>query len=174
MSVAGGRPPQLSNQDAAAIIRKHFNFKNVDELSIKAFPSYRDRNYYFQGEHTDKSNYEFVFKLSNPLSTTFDVMEGVNGVMKHLSTHSLLSPYPLPSHTGKDLIELSSAQLLSQESGDHDDDEKKMKYPIYVLSFIPGLIFDHVDKKFLTPSLLHEVGELLGKMDKELMVRFHL
>lgn len=170
MSVAEGRPPLLSSKDASLIIKKHFNFDKVNESSIKSFPSYRDRNYYFQGESIGESEFEFVFKLSNPLSTPFDVMDGVNQVMKHLYSCSLLSPYPLTSRTGKELVELSGAELLSDTGSDHAE-HKNMKYPVYVLSFIPGFIFDHVDKKFLTPALLHEVGDLLGKIDKELMVR---
>lgn len=169
MSVAAGRPPFLSDQQALGIIKKYFNFKEVDKTSIKEFPSYRDRNYYFQGECADESHHEFVFKQSNPLSTTFEVMEGVNAVMKHLHSRSLKTPYPLPSQKGSDLIELSKSELLSNT--EVDDNVPGMKYPVYVLSFIPGEIFDHVDKSSLTPELLTEVGEFLGKMDKELMVR---
>lgn len=168
--IKDGRPPLLSTQEASEIIKKHFNFKKVNELSVKSFPSYRDRTYYFQGENPDESYHEFVFKLSNPLSTSLDVMEGVNEVMKHLNSHSLLSPYPLASHTGKELIELSSAELLYNTDHIQSDQKKKMKYPVYVLCFIPGQIFDHVDKAILTPALLSEVGELLGRIDKELMV----
>lgn len=165
MSVAKGRPPSLTNEESSTVIARHFNFKEVNEASIKAFPSYRDRNYFFQGESTKSSDNEFVFKLSNPLSSSFSVMEGVNEVMSHLNSHSLQSPYPLSSRTGKDLIQLSSGELRGST-----DDEKSMKYPVYVLSFIHGEIFDHVDKRYLTPELLYEIGELLGKIDMELMV----
>lgn len=168
MSVAKGRPPSLTNEESSKVITRHFNFKEANDASIKTFPSYRDRNYFFQGESTESSDNEFVFKLSNPLSSSFSVMEGVNEVMRHLNSRSLQCPYPLSSHTGKDLIQLSSAQLKGSAD---DEDEKAMKYPVYVLSFIPGEIFDHVDKRYLTPELLYEVGELLGKIDKELMVR---
>ena len=164
--VRNGRPPLLSIQEVSEIIKKYFNFKEVDVLSIKSLPSYRDRTYYFQGENPDESNHEFVFKLSNPLSTPLDVMEGVNEVMKHLNSCSLHSPYPVASNTGRALVELSSAELLS----DSNHSDKKMKYPVYILSFIPGQIFDHVEKEILTPQLLGELGELLGKIDKELMV----
>ena len=165
MSVAKGRPPSLTNEESSKVITRHFSFKEVNNASIKAFPSYRDRNYFFQGESTESSDNEFVFKLSNPLSSSFSVMEGVNEVMRHLNSRNLQSPYPLSSRTGKDLIQLSSAELKGSA-----DEEKSMKYPVYVLSFIPGDIFDHVDKRHLTPELLYEVGELLGKIDKELMV----
>lgn len=164
--IRNGRPPLLSMQEVSKIIKKYFNFKHVDMLSIKSLPSYRDRTYYFQGENPDESNHEFVFKLSNPLSTPLDVMEGVNEVMKHLNSCNLHSPYPIASDTGKALVELSSAELLS----DCNHSDSKMKYPVYVLSFIPGQIFDHVKKEILTPVLLSELGELLGKIDKELMV----
>ena len=167
MSVAAGRPPSLSKHEASVVLTKHFNFKVVNDISIKAFPSYRDRNYFFQGDYTGDSANSFVFKLSNPLSTSFDVMEGVNNVMKHLNSRGLLSPYPLVSHTGKDLIQLSSAELKEGTDGEQGS---TMKYPVFVLSFIPGQMFDHVDKKYLAPALLYEIGELLGRIDKELMV----
>lgn len=148
----------------------------MDGLSIKAFPSYRDRNYYFQGDYTDHPKNSFVFKLSNPLSTSFEVMESVNHVMKHLHSRSLMSPYPLATQTGEDLIQLSSAQLKESEVDSieyqvSNEGTDIMNYPVYVLSFIPGHIFDQVDKRHLTPALLCEVGELLGKIDKELMVK---
>ena len=172
MSVAAGRPPFLSNQQALMMIKKYFNFKEVCETSIKEFPSYRDRNYYFRGEYTDESHSEFVFKQSNPLSTTFEVMEGVNAVMKHLHSRNLKTPYPLASRTGNELIELSRSDLLAgSANAATDEDVRCNKYPVYVLSFIPGEIFDHVEKHSLTPKLLSEIGELLGKIDKELMVR---
>lgn len=169
MSIAGGRPPSLTTEEASRVITKHFNFKKVYDVSIKAFPSYRDRNYFFEGECVDEPTKEFVFKLSNPLSTSVDVMEGVNEVMKHLHSKSMLTPYPLCSRRGKDLVQLTNTQLKKE---DDTVDKNSMKYPVYVLSYIPGKIFDEVNKKHLTPALLYEVGELLGKMDKELMNNF--
>ena len=168
--VKEGRPPLLSNQEVTTIIKKHFNFKEVNELSVKCLPSYRDRTYYFRGETPNEANSEFIFKLSNPLATSFDVMEGVTEVMKHLNSCSLVSPCPLASTMGKELVELSSIDLLFNIDQILFD-KRKMKYPVYVLSFIPGYIFDHVEKTILTPAVLSEVGLLLGKMDKELMVR---
>lgn len=106
----------------------------------------------------------------NPLSTSYEVVEGIIKVMKHLTSHKLPCPHPIASCKGNEQIELSGAELLSEGGSYPGSDKERMKYPIYVLSFIPGQVFDHVDKKFLTPALLHEVGELLGKIDKELMV----
>lgn len=66
--------------------------------------------------------------------------------------------------------ENTKQELSSVEAKDCGSEENTLKYPVYLLSFIPGQIFDHVDKKYLTPALLYEIGELLGKIDKELMV----
>jgi Ser/Thr protein kinase RdoA (MazF antagonist) len=186
MSVAAGRPPSLSKFETSALLVEHFSFRAVDDVSIKPFPSYRDRNCFFRGDHKTSAADAYVFKLSNPMSTSLDVMDGVNQVMKHLNSSNLLSPYPLASHGGNDLVQLSRVELkkdgytenqLSKDTiltrAEPKDDQNTMKYPVYVLSYIPGQIFDHVDKQCLTPALLHEIGELLGKIDKELMVRLH-
>ena len=172
MSVAAGRPPFLSNHDVITLLTNYFNFKKVYESSIKSFPSYRDRTYYFQGEQSDEIVNGYILKLNNPLSTPVEVIDGVNKVMKHLHSRGLLSPCPLVSSTGKDYIKLACDELTS-ETGNIDTINKQ-KYTVCVLSFIPGQVFDHVEKKFLTDTLLHEIGESLGKMDKELMVRNHI
>lgn len=166
MSVAEGRPPFLTNEMVSQIVCKYFNFKSVHPTSIKSFPSYRDRTYYFQGEHADENDHEFILKISNPYSTPSEVIQGVNDVMKHLHSHGLKSPYPMPTRAGDDFISLTSNQLVPGSC----TGTEKLSYHVCVLSFIAGKVFDHVDKKYLTPILMHEVGELLGKMDKELMV----
>ena len=169
MSIAVGRPPLLSNDMVSTVMTNYFNFKEVSQLSIRSLPSYRDRTYYLRGETYEDSLYEFILKLSNPFSTSLEVIEGVNEVMKHLYSCGLLSPYPLPSKSGKELVVLTSDALA--KNGDQKEGVANgLKYPTCVLSFIPGHIFDHVDKVYLTPSLLNEIGVLLGKIDKELMV----
>ncbi len=170
MSSATGRPPLLSASAVAQTVTKCFHFKMVDEATFKHLPSYCDRNYYFQGETTlEKGQEEFILKLVNPVCMSYEAIEGIIEVLKHLNSRGLLSPYPLSSRTGTDVIELSSAELLMKKASSNEGGEI-MKYPVYVLSFIPGEIFDHVDKKYLTPALLYQVGEMLAKIDKDLMV----
>ena len=178
MSWAAGRPPVLRAQDVALIAARYFNFNVVHEDSLKPLPSYCDRNYYFQGEHRNDGGREFILKLANPLSTSYDVIRGIVRLMKHLNSKGLLVPCPLSGQTEEDAIQLSSTEMnkgdreCEPSSAEGTDDEQggTMKYPVFVLSFIPGQIFDHVNKKYLTPALLYEIGELLGRINKELVV----
>jgi Ser/Thr protein kinase RdoA (MazF antagonist) len=210
-------------EEVSLIATKHYH---LSVSSVESLPSYSDRNYYFRGE----DEREFILNLSNPLSTSYEAIVGIVGLMKHLHSQGFPVPHPLPSHTGGHVIQLSRAELkkdvdnaaqlepsradlkkdgeknteyqlsmrkdsvsdkntsiveLGKDSDQNTirrgndnvltraelkDAENAMKYAVYVLSYIPGKIFDHVDKQCLTPALLHEIGELLGKIDKELMV----
>ena len=208
MSTAAGRPPQLPLKAITAVICRYFNFKEVFPDSIKEFPSYEDRNYYFRGESLNAKGCEYVLKLSNPLCVNLDVAIGLNSVMKHLSSCGFLTPYPQLSKSGSDTIQLTGAELKvisedfnespletlnelndvtekvsakskprSHEVGDsitnrssYSGKEESNSYVIRVFSFIPGQLFDNVEKRFLTPGLVYTTGEMLGRLDKELMV----
>ena len=195
MSNILGRPPSLSNKSVSQVVRKHFNFKTVDENSIKALPSYDDRNYYFRGEHLYRDGYEFVLKLNNPLHTSFEEMEALVCLMKHLDSCNLKfsTPSPVTTKEGRNVIQLSSKelvvvtdeQLCSSPTGtcvkmnNGDDsivsnksvgDVRSLSYHVSVLSFIPGCVLDSIDKTLLTSAMLFQVGEMIGIVDKELRV----
>ena len=163
--MAAGRPPQLTASAVAMTIKKYFDFSEVYEQTCKVLPSWSDRIWYFQGKITEASAGEYVLKIINPEVASHKATEGALEVMKHLFSRHLLVPCPISSRTGRNSLLLSSADLFSLEQGDKD-----MRYPVYLLSYIPGKLFDSLEKKHLTPALLYEVGELVGKIDKELMV----
>ena len=170
---AAGRPPLLSAQQVCALVTRYFNLSNVCKNSVGNLPSYSDRNYHLQGESDDK----YVLKVMNPLCTSCVGVEGILQVLRHLDSCFLATtPHPMTTQSGEYLIELSSAELKTGvanaelRTGDNELRTLDLKYPVFLLTFIPGLMFDHVDKHFLTPALLYEVGELLGKIDLELMV----
>lgn len=165
MSVLSGRPPALTSQAVSALVTTHFNFTSITESAIKSLPCYYDRNYYIQGHRDTDERSEFILKLFNPLSTSYQCLEGIVQVMKHLSSCGITCPAPLISHTGRELIELSGAELLNEASSDN-----LMKYPVCVLSYIPGEVFDQVDLKFKSAELISEIGELMGIIDRELLV----
>ena len=167
MSIAAGRPPLLTNKAVSALATYYFNFNSVKESTVKVLPSYYDRNYYLEGKHAVDNSRQFVLKLINPYSTSYQVIEGVIQVMKHLSLCGIACPHPVVSCTGKEVIKLSNTELLTHTNSQN---EKSMKYPVFIVSFIPGEVFDHVDKKFLSPELISEVGEMMGKIDEELLV----
>ena len=198
MSYVLGRPPSLWHRSVSEIVRKHFNFKTVDQNSVKTLPSYDDRNYYFRGEHLYRDGYEFVLKLNNPLRTSFEEMEALACLMKHLDSCNLKfsTPFPVTTKEGRNVIQLSSKELVvvtdeqlcssptgtcvdSSTMNNGDDsivsnksvgDVRGLSYPVSVQSFIPGCVFDSIDKTLLTSAMLFQVGEMIGIVDKELRV----
>lgn len=197
MSTSAGRPPHLSNQDVSRVVCKYFNFTSVREDTIKGLPSYEDRNFYFVGSGDDGKEGEFILKLSNPHGILVEELQGINDLMKHLKSRGLSLVYPLASRTGVDIIPLSCDELMaevfsevpSHTQTNQEMSERDMKYSnasgqpvechgsrgelmyyIRILAFVPGKIFHYVEKTSLVPSLMYEYGEMLGKMDKELMV----
>lgn len=169
MSHAAGRPPLLTHKAVSTLVKRYFNFTKVSEHTIKTFPSYSDRNYYFQGENPSERDCEFILKIINS-TTSYQAIDGIVNVMKHLNSQNLPCPGSLDSRTGENSIQLLRTELLSEPCTSSADSDNTMKYPVYVLKFVPGKLFDDVEKEFLTPALLQEVGSLLGKMDKELLV----
>lgn len=197
MSVCGGRPPELFNKDVSRVVCKYFNFTSVREDLIKSFPSYEDRNYYFIGSNDDYKDGEFILKLSNPHGILIEELQGINDLMNHLKSCGLSLTYPLPSQTGADIVSLSHAELIAEDlsgiqslsptnkenevnsmeksngmdaSGQLPEPQNGLTYYMRVLAFVPGKLFHYVEKTCLVPSLMYEYGEMLGRMDKEMMV----
>ena len=195
MSSALGLPPSLSNKSVSEVVCKHFNFKSINEDSVKTLPSYDDRNYYFYGEHLYREGHRFILKLSNPVYTSFEEVEALVCLMKHLDCCELKfsTPSPVTTKEGRNVIQLSSKELMvvtdeqlcstsigkcaEIKSGDDFTvskegvgDVRGLSYHVSVLSFIPGYVFDSIDKTLLTSAMLFQVGEMVGIVDKELRV----
>ena len=194
-----GRLPFLSNEALSRIIRSYFNFKEVQENSIKLLPGYDDSNFYFKGEYVDGHfDNEFLLKLRNPLYISRNEVEGLNSLMRHLNSCGITSSYPLSSNKGPDVIQLMSEELVAEMNHNqvqvgltdttsveesHINDISTIKatrevneyepqfHYMCLLTFLPGKLFDRIERKYLTPALLLEIGEVIGKTDKELMVR---
>ena len=180
MSSAAGRPPSLSPTAVCKLVHEYFNLRNLVEDSVKAFPSYDDVNYYLQGELLDDSQCtEFVLKVANPVCTRFPVIKGLNKLMYHISSSGFkfATPCPIVGRTGTDIVLLTAEQMVLNEVDEESYDTNKkssnannMEYPVRLLPFIRGEVFDAVDKQCLTPAVLREVGETLAMIDKELKV----
>lgn len=186
MSQALGRPPHLSAKAVCKLVCKRFNFKKVTENSIKSFPSYEDRNYYLCGEPLNTAaGSEFVLKLNNPGHSSLQVVKGLNNLLLHLNScgFKFSVPCPLLNSASLHLLELSAAELAEGDISSSSESmslqnpangstvvDSSMRYPVRVLSFIPGDLFDNVEKKHLTPALLYEAGVTLATIDKELKV----
>ena len=177
--IAAGRPPSLSPAAVSRVVCKYFNFKNVLMDSVKALPSYEDRNYYFRGEALSGDHSEFTLKLSNPNYTTLPLVKEVNRAMLHIKSCGFpySPPCPLSSRHGDHAIQLSARELEAGDSSLKDDairsaTDEEIKYFVRILEFLPGQELDKIEKKYLTVALLHEVGAMIGNLDKALEVRY--
>ncbi len=158
----------LANHIISKILLDHFEFKRVDESSIKFLPSYSDRNIYFIGERHAGGGDEYVLRAFNPLYSSFDSIKSIITVMKYLRLQGIPVPSLIGSKDGHDTIQLNRSELgFEQET----TPGSMQSYPLSILSYIHGQTLNHIEKKYLTPSLLHEVGVYLGTIDKELLVR---
>lgn len=191
MSVSEGRPPSLSNQLVSEVVCKYFSFNQVIQDSVKSLPGYEDRNYYFQGQLSSEDYSEFILKVSNRVYTSFEMIREINAVMNHINSSgfNFSAPSALITKDGSDCIQLAHDELSGtsvnreyssqgQEIGDCSGQDhtpagtktETVRYFVRIFKSIAGELFDNVEKKFLTPTLLHEVGEMVGNIDKKLKV----
>jgi len=107
-------------------------------------------------------------------------VQELDRLMLHLNSCGLqfAVPCPLSSRAGPDCIQLTRSELCEGNSEEpinnaHSSqftDSKVDQFPVRVLTYIRGETFDSVEKKFLTPEMLRQVGEMLGYISKELKV----
>lgn len=191
-SVTAGRPPSLSNAAVAKLVKDFFPFKAVDELSVKQFPSYDDRNFYFRGTleeapswepsatcaaNTDPKSAEdfekeYVLKLGNPMFASYEVLNGTNALLNHLHAKGFTRCIcPLVGRAGADVMVIARERLREYDST--LEVPEKMPEPnvhLRVVTFIPGECFDEVDKHYLTPRLLYDLGHCMGNVNSIMQV----
>ena len=160
---AHGRPPELTPEASSSLISRYFPFQSISLDTFKPLPSYDDRNVYFTGtlQQTgngagDATEESFVLKLYNRNMSTPAVQDGLNILMLRLSERGIPCSRPIASRKGDCAVET--------ELGDG------LTYTIKILRFIPGVVMDKLEKKYLTPELSYSVGKLIGKMDFALQV----
>lgn len=129
------RPPALSPQAIATLIKDTFPFDDIEEDSIKELVSYNDRNYYFRGNRKPSylecsfspsilkqkvfklSPNEYVIKIMNQtISSTREVINGLTSMKKFLYSRGLNVPYPITSLQGPELVMLTKSQVLAYET----------------------------------------------------------
>ena len=185
MSNAAGRPPSLTSAAVTKLVKECFCFQYVDEHSVKQLPSYDDRNFYFRGTVPPEaaanisplsiSSGEYVLKLNNPLLTSYDVLKGMNDLLNHLHARGFVKcNQPLVSRLGVDLLKITKDELLEYEShvapSENIDKSGECTFFMRILTFIPGECLDKVDKHYLTPRLLYDVGHCIGSVEAILQV----
>lgn len=169
MSIAEGRPPALSNTALVKLITKFYSFDSVDTDSIKHFPGYDDRNFYFRGVlcRTEKET-EFVLKIFNQLHSSHEVVVGVSNLWTHLIKKGFTFSSYLRNTEGNAVTFVPKTQC-------HENDilgtlDKEDTYAVRILHFVQGELLDDIDKRYLTPKLMHNVGKFVGRVDAALQV----
>ena len=179
MAATTGRPPDLCAHAVAELICKLFPFKEVEEYSVNQLESYDDRNFYFCGDlerefqtlgnGIKSDSREFVFKLSNPLLASYEVTEGLNAIMQHLNQEGFNCPLPLKGRKGSEIENVSESQLIETQRNNSVCGNERI-FCARVLTFIPGELMDRVNEHCLTPQLLYNIGNFVGRMDTALQV----
>ena len=175
MSATTGRPPDLTPHVVANLVCKLFPFKAVDKSSVNQLDSFHDRNFYFCGTLDlealgDEScnSREFVLKLLNPLLTSYEVTEGLSVIMRHLNQKGFNCSWPLRGRRRNEIEMISERQLVGEAAKIGCSEERT--FCACVLVFVPGKLMDKVERKYLTPELLYNIGNYAGQMNAALQV----
>lgn len=143
--------PDVSKEEAGRLLQRLYGMSaiKVDELS-----SYDDKNFHI---HVDTSNdvnlseNGYVLKILNSLDSKFpEAIEAQNRLILHVADRSICTSRPLPNLRN----ELWSLETL-ERSGD-------AKFIVRLFTYVPGKIFLGVR---YSPSLVHSVGKLAGKLN---------
>lgn len=189
LSVTAGRPPNISNQRLIQLLTSTLHFKEVNESEIKPLRSYADRNYYFRGTldfplissgpaNTSVTNTslecEYVFKINNPLLANFEEIKGINFITRHLNNQGFRGIQDaLSNRNGQDVFVILRDDVLEYcnlgDSADPPLAEASIYY-LRVMTYIPGELYKEIDRRYITPDLLLELGSVIGRMAKELQV----
>ena len=169
-----GRPPDLSQSEVSSVVCKYFNFSAVDKESVKALVGYDDRNYYFQGTNLVGKTNRFIIKISNNVHISFLEVEGCCEIIQALHAGRIIRQAPEKSRSDQAVVQLHFNDL-KQSCGNGLGKEtppglNDMTYAVSILSFVEGELFDEIDKKYLVPEVMKDIGVKLGTMDKILKV----
>lgn len=172
----------MTPEAVCALVVKFYPFKHVFPDSYRLLPSYYDRNIYFEGARvwcegasesvTDHGRKAFILKISNS-ELKIEVVEGMNAMMFFLNERGVPCCCPIATREGSHVIAASKSQLL----GVADDTQSDVKFTVRVLTYVPGVPMDKLEKEhIMTEELLYSVGQLAGKIDCELQVsiRIHI
>ena len=174
LAIMSGRPPDLPFQTVSPLLCNSFPFKKVLQLSFKELSSYDDRQFYFEGELDSESSTEedvsesdrtrpFVLRFTN-LLRTIEHVQGANALMLHLGSKGINCTRPIMSRFGR-YLETIPARSLDPKGGSAE------VYPMRVFKFLPGLMMNELDDKYLTPEFLYRLGQFAGRVNAALQVR---
>jgi len=141
VSVLDQQRPIFSESDAIRIVRDIYGL----EGSVKEFPSYKDRNYYFQ----TTSGEEYVLKITET-SEPREILELQNAVMNHLERKNIAFSCP------------SVVETIDGEEITYVDDCDGTPHMVRLLTFVPGIVFAEVNPH--SPDIIYDLGSALGTL----------
>ena len=171
------RPPDLTNKEVRDLLVREFSccFVEVYENSVRQYPGFEDRNYFFVGLKDDGTEMECLLKISDPMSVREDELKAINRVMIYLAPLQVSLSYPIQASNGELVVRLLGHRLASEGHQsekywmmDEEGTESQLCYCARVLLFVPGKSLSKVESH--SHSLLYSVGENLGNMDAALKV----
>ncbi len=166
-----GRPPQLKPLSIVKLLKLHYGFQQADEDSVKHLPSYYDVNFYFRGiPNQDALEGEYMLKILNRAHISNEIAVGLSALWAHLNKKGLNYTNMLPNIQGDRVTTLTVQELVQFEEEQPSEAVLSLAFSIRVMRFVPGEVFDAVDKRYLTPSLLFDVGAFTGRIDTALQV----
>jgi 4-aminobutyrate aminotransferase-like enzyme/Ser/Thr protein kinase RdoA (MazF antagonist) len=142
--------PAFTTTDAIYLAKQWYGM----EISAQPLPSERDKNFYLK----NSAGQEFVLKIAN-LTESKEILEMQNSAMAHLATHApeLSIPKVCPSRSGELITTITNPQ------GE--------KHFLRLLTYLPGKVLAKANPH--TDTLLHSLGELMGKADRALQTFHH-
>jgi Ser/Thr protein kinase RdoA (MazF antagonist) len=161
--------PLVSKELALSLVQKYFDLEVVE---VKELDSYQDRNFYLKTiqKHEDHENIEFVLKILNYVDSAIEGMvEAQSAAMLFLKDKGLVCPVPVLTSSGSRIVYRDCSKLDSSQIDDSRIGAVSNKLSaIRLLRYVPGELLK--DVSVLTPDLLFDLGQYIGKLDEILKV----
>ena len=173
------RRPIIDKEEATELASLLFGLRVSDQLQVREFDSYDDRNYYMKGTLTyrpanenidgallQENEDEFVLKILNNLdSENLLYVNAQNEMMLYLNARGFNCPVPMQSLKGPHTL------LYKSKSSEEKMRNKEISYrehAVRLLSFVPGKLIKCVS---CTTDLLFDLGRYVSKIHTALQVR---
>jgi len=135
--------PCFNSEAATSVTEKLYGFR----ATPNTLPSERDQNFLL----TSESGKKFVIKIANALEDR-TLLEAQNEAMAHLGTRLSLCPRVVPSLSGEQVCLIDSPTNTT--------------HFVRLLTYLPGTPLAEAHAH--SPGLLRDLGQKLGKLDREL------
>ena len=140
------QPPRFSAADVTQIARRHYNLTGT----AHPLPSERDQNFRL----VDESGTAYVLKIANAAEDPA-ILDLQNCTLAHLNAHS--ESLRLPQQQ----LSAEGAAMTAIEG------EDGLQHLVRLFSYLPGKPLAKANPH--TPDLLHQVGRLMGEVDRALI-----